>query len=307
MTSLLVTGASGFIGRSVAESARKAGMMVTPWARRTSDAETAEPMLSVDEMTAKLLQLQPDFIVHCAGPASVAAATGNIASDLSEVVGPLSRLLEAVARSCRPSGIVLVSSAAVYGAPELLPINEATRLAPISAYGFHKLAAEIVAEEFTVVAGLPIIAARVFSTFGHRQRRLLIWELAEQVLRGSQQLVLKGTGLERRDYLPVETLSASLLTLAATAVRGSFSTVNVASGVSVSTLEVANLISDLSGLSKPAAAMGNGSNVDPAHWEVDTSMLRRLVPSAVEGDFRTSLEACLRSWGVAQPSPGVAT
>ena len=46
--------------------------------------------------------------------------------------------------------------------------------------------------------------------YGPAQRRLLVWELAEQFLNGEQEVWLQGTGDESRDYLYVDDFAAAV-------------------------------------------------------------------------------------------------
>ena len=49
---------------------------------------------------------------------------------------------------CPQALILFLSSAAVYGDPETLPITEIAPTRPLSPYGFHKLASELALREY---------------------------------------------------------------------------------------------------------------------------------------------------------------
>src|SRR5258706_14656841 len=96
-------------------------------------------------------------------------------SPLTDFHGQLLRaapLFEAVRLSAPEARIVLVSSAAVYGNAVTLPVAENAPLAPISAYGFHKLQQETLADEYVALYALRACKARIFSTYGENLRRL---------------------------------------------------------------------------------------------------------------------------------------
>jgi len=65
--------------------------------------------------------------------------------------------------------VVYASSAAVYGDTLDLPIRESTSLAPISAYGADKVAAEQFAQATWQRAAVPSIGLRLFNVYGPRQ------------------------------------------------------------------------------------------------------------------------------------------
>jgi len=79
-------------------------------------------------------------------------------------VGTLN-LLEAM-REFGVSRIVFSSTAAVYGNPESLPINEEMKLEPINVYGESKLVAERLLENYGRYFGLRSVALRYFNASG---------------------------------------------------------------------------------------------------------------------------------------------
>ncbi len=62
--------------------------------------------------------------------------------------------------------LVFSSTAAVYGQPDRVPIEEADRLAPINPYGSSKLCVEYMMEAYTAAFGLGCIALRYFNVAG---------------------------------------------------------------------------------------------------------------------------------------------
>jgi UDP-glucose 4-epimerase len=80
---------------------------------------------------------------------------------------------------------LLLSSAAVYGNPQTLPVGEDQPVAPLSPYGFHKRQAELLVEEFARIYGLKGAVARIFSAYGPGLRRQVIWDICDRLLAGS--------------------------------------------------------------------------------------------------------------------------
>jgi len=119
-----------------------------------------------------------------------------------------------VRRSGRRPLVLFPSSAAVYGDLKETRADEETPLAPISPYGFHKAACELLGREYAECFGLRVVVCRLFSLFGPTQRRLLVWELYKQLSGPAQTVWLEGTGEEVRDYLHVEDAAAAFLHLA---------------------------------------------------------------------------------------------
>jgi UDP-glucose 4-epimerase len=174
----LITGGNGFLGLSVAEYLVQTGNSVSgltrrselpPWFRRLEYPGSIETL-------AGLIQVeQPDCILHAAGAASVAASWDWPVEDFGDSVVSWHALLEATRQSGIKPKLFFPSSAAVFGNPVRLPVSEGAERKPISPYGFHKLVCEELAAEYAELWNLPIVICRLFSVFGPRQRRLLVW------------------------------------------------------------------------------------------------------------------------------------
>lgn len=283
---IFITGASGFLGGSIAAAATSRGHVVT----RANRADLA----AIDERLGAAL---PDVIVHAAGSASVAASIRDPAADFEASVITWAKLLDAVRRSGQSPRIVFLSSAAVYGSPERLPITEGAAIAPISPYGFHKAACELVGREHAACFGLDVTVARLFSVIGPSQRRLLVWEIAAQASGPSRDIVLQGTGDETRDYLLDEDVASAILALADRPfAAGRFEALNLASGVEVSIATVARLVRDRVAPHKAIRCLGRPRPGDPPRWRADTTAISSRLPAFAPRPFEEALDRCLGAW-----------
>src|SRR5687767_14331524 len=132
-------------------------------------------------LTRVIQEFAPEVVFHGAGTASVGASMAEPLIDLQGSALTCANVFEAVRQSGIKPLIVMPSSAAVYGNPQALPVNEEAIVQPISPYGFHKAICELLAREYAECFGLDFIICRFFSVFGAAQRRLLIWELHQQL------------------------------------------------------------------------------------------------------------------------------
>jgi UDP-glucose 4-epimerase len=102
---------------------------------------------------------------------------------------------------------IYISSAAVYGLPLRLPVDENHPTNPISPYGASKLAAEQYVRAFSKAYGLETAILRIFNAYGSRQRISqysgVISIFIEQALKG-EQLTIYGDGTQTRDLIYVE-------------------------------------------------------------------------------------------------------
>jgi len=254
----IVTGHGGFLGGYLAAELRGQGETVVGAGR--PDLE-----IPSDEFAALVARTRPDLVVHCAGPASVPRSIEDPAGDRRGSVEVLRALLPQLGST----RLLLVSSAAVYGDPERLPVAESAPLAPVSPYGRHRVEAERLALE----SGVPVAVARVFSAYGEGLRRQVLWDVARRALAGGP-VELSGTGSETRDFVHARDVAAAL---GAIAQRAAFQgeIFNVGTGVETPIARLAELITtELGG--RDVHFTGVGRPGDPARWRADIAGLRSL-------------------------------
>ena len=137
--SILVTGVCGFIGRYVARYFCEQGWSVI--GIDNSPPENAPlPNLSTyhcfhlpDPALNNLLQeYSPQVCIHCAGRASVGLSITNPVADFYANTTLTFEILNALRINAPKCRFIFLSSAAVYGNPESLPVNETQSLAPLS-------------------------------------------------------------------------------------------------------------------------------------------------------------------------------
>ena len=159
---VLVTGASGFVGRYVAADLMQAGHEVLDFgACDVTDTNAVNSIVGI---------LQPDAIIHLAGLAHTVHATKDL-SVLSavSVVGTHNICSAVLKAGLRDVPVVLASSAFVYGSRSgEQRLSEVTPVAPDTAYGHSKLAAEGVVRLFRGDAIVPYVM-RPFNHIGPGQ------------------------------------------------------------------------------------------------------------------------------------------
>lgn len=299
---MLVTGCHGFIGGSIGRFAARHGHTILGLGMRSQpERDWPGEYLSVDVAHADLDEVvrafAPDVVLHAAGTASVARSLERPMDDLRAAVTTWANMLDGVRRSGRHPIVLFPSSAAVYGEPATLPVDEAAAVAPVSPYGFHKAMCELLAREYSRCFGLDILVGRLFSVYGPRQRRLLIWELYRSATGPEPAIVLRGTGEEVRDYLHVDDVATAFLSLASHASRG-LTIINIASGSAIRTRDLAQMVADAAGAEKPVYTRGDPQPGNPARWEAAVGRLTRMVATAPR-PLATGIRDCVREWGCA--------
>src|SRR3989304_1553624 len=122
----LVIGCAGFIGRHVGKRIFEANYLDTGvdrnplqpprWMNRFAAADVSSA--AFDDI---LKDCRPDITVNCAGTASVLDSVRNPKADFQDNVLSTFSILDALIKNSPQSKFVFLSSAAVYGKPEVLP------------------------------------------------------------------------------------------------------------------------------------------------------------------------------------------
>ncbi|MBN3807604.1 NAD-dependent epimerase/dehydratase family protein [Paraburkholderia sp. Ac-20347] len=160
MTHIVVTGAQGFVGRSLVRRLLAQGLAGIPVSRLTlldvafdappADARVVQIAGSIadEEVRAHAYSHPVDAVFHLASIPG-GAAEKNYALGRSINLDATLGLLEDLRGQPRPPRFVFASTIAVYG--EKLPdtVDETTLPAPVMSYGAHKLAGEILVSDAT--------------------------------------------------------------------------------------------------------------------------------------------------------------
>ncbi|MBE9126891.1 MULTISPECIES: NAD-dependent epimerase/dehydratase family protein [unclassified Coleofasciculus] len=247
MKSALILGVTGFIGRYISRHFFEAGWLVVGVGTRPPENAPSQYLITYQQMvlpSTELVELikdiQPQVCIHCVGRASVGLSVTEPAEDFQASVTITFHLLNTLRLYAPQCRLIYLSSAAVYGNPEILPIKENHKLNPISPYGFHKLMCEQLCIEFFKIYGLPTAVVRIFSAYGPGLRRQVLWDICQKALTQTV-LKLQGTGNESRDFIHVRDVAKAIYTLAEKAPCKA-DVYNLASSVETTIRELAELI-----------------------------------------------------------------
>jgi UDP-glucose 4-epimerase len=279
--SVLIIGVSGFLGGYIAEEFLRQNYAVSG----VDASGTMHPLradlirhdhLSIpsDAFDNLLKELQPTVVINGAGSSSVARSISNPSLDYQANTALVFELLEAIRLHAPGCSFITLSSAAVYGNPTRLPIKENQNLRPLSPYGFHKLQAEILCQEYSSIHGIHTASARIFSAYGRGLRRQVIWDIARKcAIYGTVELM--GTGEETRDFLHARDVAMAIRLLAE---RSEFKgeAYNIASGTEVSIRDLASLLIQTFGGQEPATFNGRQDPGTPKNWRADIRKLTSL-------------------------------
>lgn len=255
---VLVTGGAGFIGSHIVSALLDAGHEVTvvddlsSGKREHVDPRAAFVQLDIasDGLVEALVAARPECVVHQAAQVEAARSVREPAFDARvNIIGTI-HLLEA----CRQAGVrklVYASSAAVYGDPRELPVDEAHPVRPASPYGASKLAVEHYLEIYRAIHGLEYTALRYANVYGPRQDMAgeagVVAIFARRVVRG-ETVTIHGDGGQTRDFIYVgDVARANVLALT----RGDGAVVNIGCARETSVNELLEEICRTAGRSVP--------------------------------------------------------
>lgn len=294
----LVTGVCGFLGRHIARALAAGGFAVR--GVDLTSPETAPPLakylqtsLPHPQLVSFIQDAPPAICVHCAGRASVFGSITDPTGDFE--AGPVvtQNLLETLRRHAPGCRFLFISSAAVYGNPESLPMVETQATRPISPYGFHKLQGEILCREYAQVFEMATASVRVFSAYGPGLRRQVLWDICRQLLVDGS-LRLHGTGNESRDFIHAHDIARAVQkTLERATMNGEV--YNLATGGEFTIRALAELAA--ASLSLPIQPEFNGVSTsgDPLRWCAGVGKIRELgfEPEVrIEDGVRTYAQWC---------------
>jgi nucleoside-diphosphate-sugar epimerase len=228
---LLLTGATGFLGRHLLAAATNWTVTRVTRAREASSPDELAlgptPWTRADFATA-LATARPDVVLHCAGGTHSLDARACI--DTNAVLA--AELLSAVADLREPRPVILIGSAAEYGIvpSDAQPVVETHPCAPRTNYAVAKYAQTLLGLA-AAMRGQQVLVARLFNPVGvGMPSELALPSFARQIVGSGPCPVLRVGDLSaERDFLDVEEAARVLLALAAMP-RWPWPVVNVCSG-----------------------------------------------------------------------------
>lgn len=171
---VLVVGGAGYIGSHVVKEFLKSGSDVTVFDNMSTgqtinlfkDAKFIEGDILDYPKLVSTMKKGFDAVIHLAAKKAVGESMENPAlysnNNIVGSINILNAMLEADIKN-----IVFSSSAAVYGMPEYLPVDEKHPVNPINYYGYTKLAIEQFMHWYDFTKGLKYMSLRYFNAVGY--------------------------------------------------------------------------------------------------------------------------------------------
>lgn len=211
---VLVTGGAGFIGSHIVEFLLENNIETVvvdnlvsghkhhiPSGVAFYHSDIRNPDIDKIFMTEK-----PDFVIHQAAQVSVQESVKQPLYDCSENIMATVNILQSCLKH-KVKKIIHASTAAVYGNPKYLPIDENHDLNPVSFYGLSKLTSETYIQLFAKLSGLKYTILRYSNVYGARQdangEAGVISIFIDRLLKNDSPIIY-GDGNQTRDFIFVK-------------------------------------------------------------------------------------------------------
>jgi len=275
---ILVCGGAGYIGSHTVKSLLRDGHEVIIFDNFSSGKE--ELVIGGEVIRGDLDDKEPirevfrtrkiEAVLHFASLIQVGESYLNpqryYTHNLSTSLNLFEAMLEADVKK-----IIFSSSAAVYGAPQEIPITESHPLNPINPYGHTKLFVERILQDYEKAYGMRFISLRYFNAAGadpdaelgelHDPETHLIPNILQFLLGKRDSFQVYGTdfptpdGTAIRDYIHVTDLAdAHVLALRKLLTSGESDAINLGASRGFSVLEVVKKVEEMTGLRVPFRA-----------------------------------------------------
>jgi len=232
-----------------------------------------------ETLKAVMSETRPDIVYHLAATATTKESAMGwhdpVVDYQVNAVGTLN-VLRSVVDVGLSSYVIHTSSAAVYGEPKYIPIDENHPMNPISPYAINKLTGEKYAYAYFREQGVPTIILRLFNAYGPRQPRYVMFDLLKKLKQNPYEMEVLGTGKQIRDYCYIsDVVDAFILLVEKNAIGEAF---NVGSGYPTSITELVKRmlkILNLEGKTK-IRYTGKSWKGDITRWVANISKIRKL-------------------------------
>jgi UDP-glucose 4-epimerase len=174
MMKILVIGGAGYIGSHAALSLLSGGYSVTVYDNLSSgarnnlfdDAEFIEGDILDYNTLCHTMKKGFDGLFHLAAHKSAGESMTNPEKySVNNIIGTINILNAASETGIK--NIVFSSSAAVYGEPQRVPVDEGHPKKPVNYYGFTKLEIERILNWYDILRGIKYASLRYFNAAGY--------------------------------------------------------------------------------------------------------------------------------------------
>ena len=295
MKKAAVTGGAGFIGRHLVERLLSLDYQVTV----IDDLSTGDleallalvpehdqpgilniyPMVNVAK--SRLPEVKFDVLYHLAAPVSVPESLEDPDKYYDGIIEGSKRVFQwAQLMGCKT--IVAASTAAVYGDPDYVPMDENHPKRPLSPYAEYKLEMEEIMAEWHEDGIANFTALRFFNVYGEGQRASGGYASAVPIFLAQyeafQPITVTGDGQQTRDWVYVGDVVTAMLLVAAAPRTTKMRVYNVGTGQETQVIELAEALGGeikfIQARQEPARSVADSSLIrEELNWNPETNLI----------------------------------
>lgn len=275
---VFIIGSEGFIGSQLINFYLLKGydvIGVDLFEQSRSNITYHQLLINHDTLFDVLKQHSFDYCINAAGNGDVNLSVLNPEQDFKSNTLFTFQILEGLRLYNPNCKFLYISSAAVYGNPDRLPVSESAPVNPISPYGWHKFLSENICKEYFELYNIQSAIVRPFSVYGPGLKKQIFWDIFNKSSNQNVTLELWGGGQEARDFIYINDLVVAIdLILSQPNLKAEI--YNIASGEMTLINDVANLLLKNLGLNKSIVFNGLVHKGNPIQWKADISKLSNL-------------------------------
>lgn len=216
---VLVLGGTGYIGSYLCGYLKEAGLEVYKAGRSVSGTGGPEyirvDLSDIRQVKEVLEQGSFDCVINAAGYVFIPKeGEAEMGSELFEGnVNAAANLMEAIRWSCQGNTRLLhLSTMAVYGQAQYLPVDEGHPQNPVNLYGVSKSAGEQVIRYYARKYGIPSLLLRVPGVFGGDRKGGAVYHFIRNALQ-NKDIHIQTRGLKSWSAIYIDTLADIILRL----------------------------------------------------------------------------------------------
>jgi len=316
---IFITGGAGYIGSHTVKILGKEGHDIQVFDNLSTGHEWAllygklikGELCDKDFLTDALRAFNPEVVIHFAASIEVEESVRDPLKYYMNNVGNTLNLLDAMARA-DVKNLIYSSTAAVYGNPDRMPVDESFEPKPINPYGATKAMIEIVLRDLAAAKDFHYMALRYFNVAGadpesrigqaYKNPTHLITRALKTAKGEYEKLSIYGTDYETpdgtciRDYIHVDDLARAHARALDYLLRTKQSDImNCGYGHGSSVREVVDVVKKVTGVDLPVEETGRRAG-DASEIVADSRRLKEKTGWAPEHDDLTFIIKTAWDW-----------
>lgn len=239
---VLITGGAGFIGSHVSDLLIKNGYNVFvvdnlstgQHCNINAQAKFYNININSEKLEDVFKENKIDYVFHFAAQASVSFSIKNPTEDAREnILGSINVLN--FSKKYAVKKFIVASTAAVYGIPEYLPVDETHNTDCLSFYGLSKLTME----KYIQLFGIDYIIFRLANVYGPRQSahgEAGVVAIFADKMKNNEDILIYGDGEQTRDFVHVLDVANACLNAIKSDIKNEIINVSTNKSISVNKL-----------------------------------------------------------------------